>query len=408
MVASRGRPGSGRPAMCAATPSFAVDSLQAEARERTGLSDFGDPDFLEPLAVLAQSLDREANLHAVGRATQAERLVESLCVRLRLEQAWKTEPAIARERIDDPLVIIGLPRSGTTWLHRLLATDPALTAVLWWECRSPAPWPDSDWRRGGEPRIPDAHAQVKAILEAQPELAAIHPWDPEGPDEEILLLEHSFRSHVPESGADLPSYRAWLDHADLMPGYRFLQRLLRYLQWQKRVSGRLGERWVLKAPFHLGYLDVLFAVFPGAQVIHAHRDPVATLPSIASMYRSLWSLATEPVDPEEIGRQCLARFTGALTRCLEARDRLPRDRFLDVAYADVMQDPVAEVRRIRNFAGRELGPEAEAALLRFVEGHARDTRPAHEYTPREFGYTSEGLARDFAAYRERFIGSRAP
>jgi hypothetical protein len=378
-------------------------SIVAEARARAGLDDFGDEGFRVPLRVLLESLDREANLSPVGRATQRARIVDSLATRLAAQAYFQRSPEILEEPIEAPFFIIGLPRSGTTLLHRLLASDAGLQAVLWWECRQPAPYPDSPWRDGVDPRIADAHEQVRLILEAQPELASIHPWDAEGPDEEILLLEHSFLSHVPESGANLPSYSAWLDDQDLTPAYVYLKRLLQFLQWQKRASGRAGERWVLKAPFHLGYLDVLFTVFPDARVIQTHRDPVETIPSIASMYASLWRLATDAVDEHEIGRQCLTRYAGSLGRCLASREHLPAERFLDVAYRDVVTDPLAEVRRIYDFLGRKLAPEAEDAMRFQIQEHAREKRAAHAYSLERFGYSERQVAQAFADYRERFI-----
>jgi len=382
---------------------FDETAILAEARDHAGLDDFGDEGFREPLRVLLSSLENEANLHAAGRVAQRARIVDSLITRLRTQDHLTRHPEILSERIEAPLFVVGLPRTGTTLLQRMLASDPDVNALLWWECRSPAPWPDSPWRNGRDPRIDSAHAQVRAILEARPELASIHPWDPEGPDEEILLLEHTFLSQVPESGAHVPRYRAWITDQDPTPAYAYLHRLLQFLQWQKRESGRLGRGWVLKSPCHLGCLEVLLRVFPDARIVQTHRDPLETIPSIASMYCSLWSLATDGFDEREVGRQCRERFVWALDRCLEARRRLPADRFLDVAYRDVVSHPLETARKIHAFAGRTLSPSAEAAGLRFLEEHAREKRPPHRYTRERFGFSADGLARDFAAYRERFL-----
>jgi hypothetical protein len=381
---------------------LALDALLAEAAERGGRSRYDDESFREPLARLLDSLDREAGLSATGRATQHARIVESLVMRHVLEQHEARYPEIGREEIAAPLVIVGLARTGTTMLHRLLSSDPGLYSARWWEVRFPAPHPGWD-PRGPDPRIAEARAQVRWILAEQPVLAAIHPWDAEGPDEEIMLMEHSFLSHVPESGANLPSYRAWLDAQDLRPAYTLLRRLLQFLQWQKRRRGEAAERWVLKTPMHLGHLDVLFEAFPGAHVIQTHRDPLETIPSVASMYLALWGLATEKPDPLEVGRQCLARYSGALRRCLAVRDTLPEGRFVDVDYRAVARDPLAEVRRIYSAVGRTLTPEAEAAMRAWVAKNPREHRPPHEYTMESFGYTRETIEREFALYRARFI-----
>ncbi len=392
----------GMPETAAAPLSLALEALLAEAAAKAGRSRFDDDSFREPLARLLDSLEHEAGLSATGRATQHARIVESLVMRHVLEQHEASHPEIRREEIAAPLVIVGLARTGTTMLHRLLSSDPGLYAARWWEVRFPAPFPGYDWR-APDPRIAEARAQVSWILAEQPVLAAIHPWDAEGPDEEIMLMEHSFLSHVPESGANLPSYRAWLDAQNLRPAYVLLRRLLQFLQWQKRRRGETAERWVLKTPMHLGTLDLLLETFPGACVIQTHRDPLETIPSVASMYLALWGLGAEKPDPLEVGRQCLERYAGALRRCLAARDQLPADRFVDVDYRAVARNPVTEVRRIYAAAGRTLTPGAEAAMLAWVAKNPREHRPPHEYTMETFGYTRELIEREFAAYRARFI-----
>jgi Sulfotransferase family len=382
--------------------SLALGPLLAEAAAKSGRARFEDESFREPLARLLGSLDREAALSPAGRATQHARIVESLVMRHGLEQHEARHPEIRREEIAAPLVIVGLARTGTTMLHRLLSADPGLYSARWWEVRFPAPFLGWDWR-GPDPRIAEARAQVAWILEHQPVLAAIHPWDAEGPDEEVMLIEHSFLSHVPESGANLPSYRAWLDGQDLRPAYALLRRLLQFLQWQKRRRGETAERWVLKTPMHLGHLDVLFESFPGAHVIQTHRDPLETIPSVASMYLALWGLGTEKPDPLEVGRQCLDRYARALARCLAVRETLPAERFVDVSYRDVARDPLGTVRRIYAAVGRELTHEAEAAMAAWVAKNPREHRPPHEYTLESFGYTREAIEQAFAAYRARFV-----
>lgn len=379
-----------------------LDAILAEASERAGCARFDDESFLEPLRRLLDSLDREAGLHAEGRATQHARIVESLVMRHVLEQHEASHPEIRAEEIGAPLVIVGLARTGTTMLHRLLSSDPGLHAARWWEVRFPAPFPGWDWE-GADPRIAAAHEQVDWILANQPVLAAIHPWDAEGPDEEIMLMEHAFLSHVPESGANLPSYRAWLDRQDVRPAYALLRRLLQFLQWQKRRRGETAERWVLKTPMHLGFLDLLLETFPGACMIQTHRDPLETIPSVASMYYALWGLATEKPDALEVGRQCLERYAGALRRCLAARDRLPADTCVDVSYRDVARDPIGVVRSIYDAVGHPLTPAAEAAMRAWVEANPREHRPPHEYTMETFGLTREAIEREFAEYRARFI-----
>lgn len=384
--------------------SLDEQSILDDARRKAGLDDFGDESFREPLRVLLGALDGEAGLFDFGRAAQRGRIVDLLVNRLRVEDAFRRRPEIAAEEIGAPIVIVGLPRTGTTFLHRTLAQDPRFFSARWFECRYPAPFP-GDVLGADDPRIAQAKAEVQAMLDASPALAAIHPLDAMAPDEEILLLEHSFLSTVPESAANVPSYGRWLDAHDQTPGYRYLRKLLQFLQWQKKRSGQRAERWVLKTPHHLGYADVLLDVFPGALIVQTHRDPLESIPSLASMITTLWVLVAEHVDPRVVGRLWNDKMAAALRRCLAVRDRYP-DRFVDVWYLDAVRDPVAQARRIYEAAGLAFTAEVERAMRDFMATNPREGRPPHQYTLEEFGLTPESIARDFADYRARFILNR--
>ena len=341
--------------------SLDADTLVEEAREKAGLQDFGDESFREPLGVLLDSLENEAKLNDIGRGTQHGRIVDSLATRLMTEDYIRRHPEILEEDLGEAIVIVGLARTGTTRLHRLLGSGPAFQVAQWWEVRYPAPFAGSDWRSHA-PRIAAAHAEVKATLEAVPALATVHPWDPEGADEEVMLLEHTFLSWVPESGAHVPSYQRWLDDQDLTEAYRYLARFLRFIQWQKKESGRGGGRWILKSPFHLAY-----------------------------------------VDPPWGGEAVRSRYRDALERCMRAREKYAPERFIDVDYRAVGRDAIGEARRIYEWLGVELTGDAERAMRQWSQENARERRAAHEYTLEEFGFTRDGLASDFAEYRERHI-----
>jgi hypothetical protein len=382
-----------------------LESLLAEAERRTGLHEFGDSAFREPLERLLRSLREEAALNEVGRAIQFERNVGLLVNRLRTEDSYRRHPEIADERIERPLVIVGLARTGTTMLHRMMASDPRWLALLWYESRNPAPFPDGE-RAAVDPRITDAEAEVAAMLEGSPDLIAAHPMDAHAPDEEIMLVEHAFTSWNPEAFCRVPGYSAYLDTIDLAPGYRYLLRLLRFLQWQKHRRGETATRWVLKAPYHLGSLDELFDAFPDARIAMTHRDPVQTVPSLASLVRTLYVLGSDAVDRLEIGAHWSARLAGALERALAARAHR-EDRFLDIYYEDLVADPMGEVRRIYAHAGQSLTAEAETRMRQWAVENERDRRPVHAYTLEEFGYTREGLGRAFAAYCARFLAGRS-
>ena len=389
----------------APSPPFAhfdEASILAEARARTGLADFGDESFREPMRHMLHAFDTEANLNEGGRLAMRERTLGLLVNRLRVEDWLARHPEILRERIAPPIVIAGLPRTGTTMLQRLLSCDPGIYAAFFYELRNPAPIPGSDWRND-DPRIADAVTEVEQTLSAVPELATIHPWDPMGADEEVLLLEYAFLTTMPEAAADVPEFGRWVDQQDHRPAYQYLERLLKFLQWQKREAGQRANHWVLKTPSHLGFMDLVFELFPDAVVVQTHRDPLETIPSISSMEYALRRLNADDPDPVAAGRRWGEIFRAGLERCLERRDARYADRFLDVWYRDVQDDPIREVERIYGFIGRELTGEAESRMRRWLVDNARDKRAPHRYSLEKFGFTRAQLERDFAAYRERFI-----
>jgi hypothetical protein len=386
----------------ASPTTFDADELLAEAQRRTALHDFGDPRFREPMERLLFSLDQEARLHEAGRQAQRERVIGSLVTRLTAEAFIAEHPEIEDERIEAPLVIVGPTRSGTTRLHRMLSADPRHFTVLWWENRSPVPRPGTDWRRD-DPRIAEAREEVRQVLEAAPQMKAIHPWDPMGPDEDALLCEHAFFSYVPESSVHVPSYRDWMQDQDVTPAYEFLARMLRILQWQKRERGERGERWVVKTPQHLGFIETFCRVFPDARIVQTHRDPLSAVPSAASMYSTLWQITSDEVDLSAAGRQCRDRLELDLSRFLAFRAGQPANRVFDLWFDEMERDSIGPVERMYAWLGTPFLAETRQALERWLVDNAREKRPPHRYTFETFGLTKDDLLRRFADYREQYI-----
>jgi len=386
--------------------AFNEAELISEAKSNSGLSDFGERDFREPLAVLLKSLREEAPLNELGRMTLRTRIIESLETRLKTQDWITRHPEILEEEIGAPLVVIGLMRTGTTMLQRIIASDPRNHSCMWWETRYPAPHPEMDWSQP-DPRIPIAEAEVAAILEADPRQASIHPWNAQAPDEEIMLLEHSFLSHVAEAFSNIPTYRSWINEQDWTPAYLYLKKLLQSLQWQKRQRGNIRERWVLKTPGHLGYIDTLFDVFPGANVIQTHRDPVETIPSAASMNHAMWALYSDDSQANEAGAQWQERLAWGTARAMESRKRYEANRFVDIWFRDAMKDPISEIERAYGVFGIEMTDAARAGMEQWRVDNPRDDRPAHQYTLSEYGLSEEGIKQAFAGYREQYIESRA-
>ena len=380
---------------------FVPEQLLAEASAATdGLDDFGDASFRPALDALCAALDGEAQLSDVGRYALRLKLLGQLCNRLRLEREFRTHPEIAREQIAPPLVIVGLPRTGTTKLHRLLSRDPRFWWMAFWESQFPLPFPGEI---SGQPRarIAEGHKLVEMMTTAMPKLMAIHPMAAEEADEEVMLMEHSMLSAF-DAYANIPGYVAWLDAHDQTPAYRYLARMLQHLQWQKRQRGISAQRWVLKAPHHLLRMDILLRVFPGVQVIQTHRDPVTSIPSIASFIDTLWRIYSDHADPIAAGRSWSERMRRGLLHTMQVRTASPQ-QFLDVRFQDTVKQPLEVVRRIYQFIGSDLDAATAGAMRRWLIEDEKSHNTTHEYTPEQFGLSVDQLKRDFAVYRDKQI-----
>ena len=381
-------------------------SLLAEARERTGLSDFGDESFREPLVNLLEAIEREARLTPAGRAGQRTRIVGLLSARLQ-RQAWFTRhPEIEAERVDVRIVVVGFPRTGTTLLHRILAQDPRSSWIAWWECRHPAPlpgWQLEQARREPDPRIVRAEAEVAAMIAGNPALAAVHPLDALAPDEDVMLLEHAFQSSPPAGLMNVPSYLRWHLAQDGRAAYDDHARFLRFLQWQKRARGEPVGPFVLKAPHHMVHLDQLLVRYPGVTIVQTHRDPLETLPSLASMALELRRLTSDTVHPSECADYALTTARCRLQRTESVRQATGGQRFVDVWFGDIVTDALAVVERIYVQIGLDLPTGVRDRMERYVAVHGRDKRPAHGYTLAQFGLDAEAIRREFSAYRETYV-----
>ena len=383
-----------------------LDALLNEASRRAdGLSDFGDERFRAPAQVLLDAMNREGGLSAAGRQIWHSRLVELLRNRLLMEQFFKLHPEIEDEEIGGPIVIVGLPRTGTTLLQRILGCDPRFHSMFYWETRFPAPLTEPG-APGPDPRIALAEAETQAMIAANPALLSIHPLDAREADEEGMLLEHSFQSFF-DCYADIPSYTEWMWSHDQQPAYEHLQRMLRFIQWQKRLRGEAGRDWVLKTPHHLRQIDVLFKVFPNARVIQTHRDPLQTIPSIASFIYNLWKIHMSQPDPLRAGRQWSAIWAHGIAHSMAVRDAMPAGRFLDVWFSDTLSKPLEVVRSIYDYLNISFPADTRERMQAYLEAHSREKRPVHEYGLEHYGLSEEQIKADFATYRERYILHRS-
>jgi sulfotransferase family protein len=381
---------------------LSLSALIAAAQRRCGLNDFGSEDFETPLQVLLTSLNEEANLNMLGRFLQFERLTELLVNRLRLQQFIARHPEILEEQVRAPLVIAGLPRTGTTMLQRIISVEPNLLSTRWYEMRFPVPALDWDFAPERDERIGKAQAEVAALIAANPDLLSMHPLDAMAADEDLLLMENTFLSVMAGSQAHVPSYNYFFETTDTTPVYRYHKKLLQFMQWQRRRGGDAvdNKRWVLKSPAHMHEIAALFAVYPDVKIVLSHRDPLACIPSISSLYFAVWKVYSDNVDPRACGRYCKNFYALALRRTREAQQKHPQ-QFLDLDYRQLIKEPDAAIARLFDFIGIPLLPQTAAALQQWRQQNRRSQRAAHQYDLAEFGLDEAGVRAAFADYYPR-------
>jgi hypothetical protein len=372
-------------------------ALMRAARAQARLEDFGELDLAEPLARLARATEDEARLTLTGRVAIRKHLVDLLVNRLHLQR----ERASAAEQphpIERPLFILGLPRTGTTLLHNLIAQDPGVRVPLTWEVMFPAPAPRTLPGRA-DPRIARAQRALRWVERLAPDFKRIHPVGADLPQECIAITTHAFASIEFHTTQRVPGYQDWLERTGMRDAYRCHREFLQHLQRHDR-----GRRWVLKAPGHLFALDALLEEYPDAVIVQTHRDPLRVVGSIASHGVVLREAFSDDVDPNEVARDWSARWAHALTRALEARDADPHaaDRFLDLRYEDIARDPVAAVRAIYAHAEHALTPQAEGRMRAYLADNPQDRHGVHRYTLEQFGLDPATEAARYAGYRRRF------
>lgn len=374
--------------------SFDIDELLAEACAATGLSDFGGDAFREPLRVLCETYDRNP-YDERGRKRNRRRVLQLLSTRLRVEAALRHHPEILAREIRQPMMLTGIPRSGTSALFNLLAADPAARPLLLWETQHPDPL------EGLAPGEPDPrHLAMQAHYDkaraANPDFTKIHFASADTPEECVLLQAVSL--HGVHHGIEvmLEPYGSWFRTQDLRPLYRYYKVLLQMLDWQ-----RPGERWLLKAPAHLWGLDAVIEVFPDVSLVWSHRDPLPCTASICSLTHAM-TTGSLGVPKEELGPIIMDFYASSLERGIEVRDRCDPARFVDVTHDDFVEDSLGVVQRIYQHFGLSMDARARTAIDAYAAAHPRGKHGTHRYSLEEFGLTPERVRERFGAYLERF------
>jgi hypothetical protein len=386
-------------------PSLEEASVLRAAERATGLDDFGPPSFRDGLRELLRCLEGEARLTLLGRTMARANLVSALATRLRLVDWRRRHPEVAQQEIRRPLFVLGMPRTGTTLLHGLLAQDPAARAPLTWEVATPCPAPETA-SFASDPRIAAARATERDIEKIAPGFLAIHPVGALLPQECVSLTASEFMSMQWEATYAVPSYQRWCEAQDHAPAYRWHRAFLQHLQSRHR-----GERWVLKTPAHLLTLDALFGEYPDACVVQTHRAPSEVVASLASLECTLRGATTDALDPRAQGEEAAALIERMLRAGASARAAHPEReaRFFDLAYPDLVADPFGSVKRIYERFGLPFSAELEARMREFLGANASDKHGVHRYSPAAFGLDPAQLERRYAFYTQCYDvrGARA-
>ena len=378
--------------------SLSIDTMRANAVQKAGTDAFGDEWFLEPLGVLVTSLNEEAQLSEIGLQMTERRLTALLVDRLRLRKLQAENPEILDVPVEVAAEILGLPRTGSTLLHRLMSASPRLTSTLSWECSYPLPFPGES--PAAEVRKGKAKKMMEMFLELSPEFADIHTvvWD--GPEEDILLLDRTFTSMSYDSFYWAPSYGVWLRGYDQSRAYQELREWLQVLQWQD--PERAGKKWVLKSPHHLTAVETTLDEFPECKIVMTHRSPTSAVPSYASMVQSMTSQYSEAADPVKIGHYWNERFQESLRSFDDVRKRRP-ERFIDVPFKSTVAEPLETVTSVMAQLGLPVTEGDISAFNDYLEINRQEKHGSHSYTAEDFGLSIEQLARDFDFYERAYL-----
>lgn len=373
-----------------------VEEIIAAARAQTGLGDIGDPAALDGLQRLLAAYAGEARFTDRGSAMAHADLVTYMAIRLRIEGWLKDHPELLEAPIERPLFVFGLPRTGTTLMINLLASDPAHRLFLRWEAYDPTPPARPEELHAG-PRYQAMQEKSLMALEHMPHIAAIHFENADSPTECQFLMTPSFCAQVYEAQADIPSYRHWFLHeADYLPAFRFHKRMLQVLQAEAK------GRWTLKNPWHPLFLHALTEVYPDARLVMTHRDPAEVVGSCCSLIKYVRQIYSDDVDLKGIGDSFMDTFRIMIDRTAAFEAKHGAGVIHHVQYAETLRDPIGTARRIYERFGETFTPEAQAAMHAHMAANEQGKHGKHSYDLAEYGLSREAVHERFQDYIERY------
>ena len=384
-------------------PALDVDGVLRTASERAGgLDDLGDDpagSFMEGLGRFVDSLASEGQLNDIGRIISNERMLLHTVNRLNYVEDRTRFPEIATQEIVRPVFIIGMPRTGTTILHDILACDPRSRAPMTWEVMFPSPPPEAA-TFDSDPRIAQCAATMPDRDMQLPGFDAIHPMGPQLTQECVVMMGETMCTPLFHNQFRVPSYEDWIDtEADWRPVYDFHHRQLQHLQ-----ARNPGDRWVLKTGAHLWGLDQLLETYPDARIVFTHRDPVKSMTSYSSLTTIVRRVGSDHVDPIEVADDWIGRLRRVLLRGIEIRQarEYPDAIFYDMYFPDFITDQFTEVEKIYAALDLPMSGEGADAMKAFIDDNPPGKHGIHRYSPEEFGVDPGQVRAEFRTYIDHF------
>lgn len=372
------------------------EELMAAACRDTGLTDFGDGSFREGLTLYCESVRAEARLNEIGTMAVCANISSSLANRLRVVDWVARHPEVAVERIEAPLVVIGMFRAGTTLLSNLLDQVPGNRALLRWEAGDSVPPPSPAEHRSG-PRVDAARSGVAMLEQLNPMIPVIHHEEADGPTECIAVMSQEFKSLALEAIANVPTYGAWLLQVDQRSAYEYHRMVLQVLQ-----SGGVRGRWTLKSPHHATALDALTSVYPDARLVIIHRDPAVLCASVCSLIHTFTGTFSDADHRAYIARHWTDMLETSITRVGAFRAEHPDHRILDIQYDELVRRPLETVVGIHKHWGEPLAADARAAIVSYLGANPRERFGTHRYDLADFGLDPGEVRERFASYVDTY------
>lgn len=372
--------------------SFSADDLEDGARAATGLDDFGSSYYREGLERTVAALNTEAELNDLGRVMQHATISNALIQRLKIVETYKQHPEIADEVVDGPVVVLGLPRTGTTALSQLVSADPQFRSLRTWESQAPTPPPEAVTQHS-DPRIAQCAEGIAMISQMFPDFQAMVSSEPEAATECQDLMGMSFRTFHFDGVVRVPSYVEWMLHSDMRETYAFHRDVLKLLQWHCKPN-----LWHLRTPVHMFALDAFVEVYPNAKFLWSHRDPAKVLGSVCSLIAYVRSWSSDRREPGELGAEQLAWWAEGMRRAMEFRSKFGDDRFVDVPFAALQTDPIDTIADSYKKLGLEFTDSARVKVRQWADEHKPGHRGTHSYELADYGLTPEQVREAFRDY----------